>query len=75
LHLSVLRDLKELKQTAPRFMTQELDRNQCIHGRLQKFFQRGNVEILLILLRLLKMWSKCTFTKCFILSTPLVCAG
>jgi len=25
-----LSDLKDLNQTAPRFMTQELDRNQCI---------------------------------------------
>jgi len=29
-------------------MTQELDGNQCIHWRPQKFFQRRNVEILLI---------------------------
>jgi len=28
-----------LNQTAPHFMTQELDRNQCNHGRPQKFFQ------------------------------------
>jgi len=33
-------DLKELNQTAPRFTTQELDRNQSIHGRLQKCFHR-----------------------------------
>jgi len=33
--------LKELNQTVPSFMTQELDRNQCIHGRPQKFFQEG----------------------------------
>ena len=32
-------DLKELNQTASRFMTQELDRNQCIHGRPQNFFK------------------------------------
>jgi len=25
-----LSDLKELNQTVPRFMTQELDQNQCI---------------------------------------------
>jgi len=36
-----------LNQTAPRFMTQELDRKQCIHGRLQNFFQGGNVEVCL----------------------------
>jgi len=30
---------KNFYQTAPRFMTQELDRNQCMHGRPQKFFQ------------------------------------
>jgi len=30
-----------LKQTAPRFMTQELDRNQCIHGRPYKLFHGG----------------------------------
>jgi len=48
-----LSDLKELNQTAPRFITKELDRNQGIHGRQQKFSQGGNVEILLILYRLL----------------------
>jgi len=26
-------------------MTQELDRNHCIHERLQKFFQRGATSI------------------------------
>jgi len=31
--------LKELNQTAPCFMTQELHRNQCIHGRPKKYFQ------------------------------------
>jgi len=31
-----LSDLQELNQTAPRLVTQELDRNQCIHWRLQK---------------------------------------
>jgi len=41
--------LSDLNQAAQRFMAQELDQNQCIHGRSQKFFQRGNVEILLIL--------------------------
>jgi len=47
-----LSDLKEFNQTAPRFMTQELDRGQA-NGRPQKFFQAGdNVEILLILCRL-----------------------
>jgi len=30
---------KELNQTALRFMTQEYDQNQCIHGRPQKYFQ------------------------------------
>jgi len=34
-----LSDLKKLNQTAPRFMTQESDRNQCIHGRPQNCFQ------------------------------------
>jgi len=34
-----LSDLKGLNQTAPRFMTQELDQSQCKHGRPQKFFQ------------------------------------
>jgi len=28
-----------LNQTAPLFLPQELDQNQCIHGRPQKFFQ------------------------------------
>jgi len=40
-------------------------------GRPQKFFQEGgNVEILLILFRLLTMQCKWTFTKRFTLSTP-----
>jgi len=30
-----------LNQTAPRFMNQELDRKQCIHERMQNFFQGG----------------------------------
>jgi len=38
-----LYDLHDLNQAATRFMTQELDRNQCIHGRQQKLFQGGNV--------------------------------
>jgi len=72
-----LSDLKGLNQTAPRFMTQELDRSQCIHWRPQKYFQGGgNVEIFLIIYRLLTMPSrKWTFTKRFILSTRFVCAG
>jgi len=53
LQLSFLSGLKELNQAVPRFMTQELDRNQCIHGRPQKRFQRSNVEILLIIYGLL----------------------
>jgi len=73
--LSFLSDLKELNRTAPRFTTQELDRNQCTHGRPQKIFQRGQRQILLIIFRLLTMQCKCTFTKRFTLSTPLVCAG
>ena len=57
-------------------MAQDLDRNQRIHGRLQKYFQGGgNVVILLTLYRLLTMPCKWTFTKRFTLSTPLVCAG
>jgi len=36
-----LSDLKKLNQTVPHFMTQELDRNQCIHGSPQKFFKGG----------------------------------
>jgi len=36
-------------------MTQESDRNQCIHWRLQKYFQGGNVTILLMVFRLLTM--------------------
>jgi len=35
-----LSDLKEFNQTAPRFMIQKLDQNQCIHGR-QQFFPVG----------------------------------
>ena len=48
-HLSILSDLKELHQATPHFMTKELDRNQCMHGLPQKFFQGGNIEILFIL--------------------------
>jgi len=70
-----LRDINELNQTAPRFMTQDIDQNQCIHGCPQKFFQGSNVEILFILFRLLTMQWKWTFTKLFTLSAPLVCAG
>jgi len=41
-----LSDLKELNQTESRFMTQELDRNQCIPwASLEIFPGRGNVEI------------------------------
>jgi len=69
LGLLFLNDLKYLNQTAPRFMNQELDRNQCIHGSLQKFFLGVNVEILLILFRLLTMQCKWTFTKRFTLYT------
>jgi len=65
--------LKELNRTAPRFITQELDRNQCKHERPQKFFQGEYVDILLILFRLLTMQCKWTFTKRFTLSTTLVC--
>jgi len=32
-----LSDLKELNETAPRFIIQELDQNHCIHGRWQNF--------------------------------------
>jgi len=35
-----LSDLKELNQTPPRFMTQELDRNQCIHC-IRRYSARG----------------------------------
>ena len=34
-------DLKELNQITPRFITQELNRNQCIRGRPQKLFESG----------------------------------
>jgi len=30
-----------IEPTEVRFMTQELERNQCIHGRPQKIFQVG----------------------------------
>jgi len=30
-----------MNQTAQLFMTQELDRNQCTHGRTRNFFQGG----------------------------------
>jgi len=68
--------LKRIEPTAPHFMTQEFYQYQCIHGRQQKFLQGwGNVEILLILFRLLTMQCKWMFTKRFTLSTPIVCAG
>jgi len=71
-----LSDLKEMNQTTPRFVTQKFNRYQYIHGRPQKFFQDGvNVEILLILYRLLTMQRKWMFAKRFPLSPPLVCAG
>jgi len=40
-----------------------------VYGRPQKLFQGGNVDILLILFRLLAMQCKWTFTKRFTLST------
>jgi len=43
LEFIVLSDLKELNQTAPRFMTQELDLNQCIDGRPQNFSRWGEI--------------------------------
>jgi len=65
-----------LNQTAPRFMTQELDQNQCIPWTSAEIFPGwGNVQTLLILNRLLTMPWKWTFTKRFTLSTTLVCAG
>ena len=67
--------LKTIEPNSTRFMAQELDRNQCVHGRQQKFFLGGNVTILLSHFRLLTMQCKQTFTKRFTLSTPLVCAG
>jgi len=58
-HLSFLSDLKELNQTAPRFMTQELDRNQCIPWTSAEIFPGwGIAQILLILYRLLTMQCK-----------------
>jgi len=39
------------------------------HGRPQKIFQEGNVDILLIFVRLLTIQCKWTCTKCFYLST------
>jgi len=40
-------------------------------GRPHKLFQRGNVYILLIFVRLLMMQCKCKFTKRFTASTQL----
>ena len=40
-----------------------------------EIFHGGNVEVLLVLFRLLTMQCKWTFTKLFTLSIPLVCAG
>jgi len=48
-------------------------RSKSVH--LYKFFQRGNIDILLILFRLLVVQCTWTFTKCFSLSSPLACAG
>jgi len=53
-------------------MTQELDRNQCISLTSAEIFPGGgNVQILLILYRLLTMQCKWTFRKSFTLSTHL----
>jgi len=57
-------------------MTQELDRNQCIPWTSAEIFPGwGNVQILLILYRFLRMQRKWTFIECFTLSIPWVCAG
>jgi len=58
-----LSELKELNETAPRFMTPKLHRKQCIYGRPHKFFQGSNVKIFLILYRLLTIQCKWAFTK------------
>jgi len=55
-----------LNQTAPRFLTHELDQNQCIHGRTQEFFPGGKSRNLF---RLPTMSCKWTFTKRYTLST------
>jgi len=71
-----LSDLKELNQTPPPFMTQDLDQNQCIPWTSAEIFPGwGDVQISLILYRLLTMPCKWKFTKRFTLSTTLVCAG
>jgi len=41
----------------------------------EEIFPGDNVEILLMLFRLLAMHCKCTFTKHFTFSTPQICAG
>jgi len=64
---------EELNQTAPRFMTQELDRNQCIQV-CRRFF-RGKLRNLAYLFQVADDAMQKTFTKRFTLSTPLVCAG
>jgi len=68
-----LSDLKELNQTAPRFMTQELDRNQCIHER--PTFSRQQRRNFAYPSQAAHDKCKWTFTKRFTLSTALVCAG
>jgi len=54
-----LSDLKELNQTTPRFMTQEIDWNQCIPWTSAQIFSGwGNVQILLIVYRFLTIQCK-----------------
>jgi len=65
-----------LKQTAPLFLPQELDQISASMGVRINFSRgMGNVEILLILFRLLTMQCQWTFIKRFTLSTPLVCGA
>jgi len=58
-----LSDIKDMNQTALRFITQDLDRNQGTQGRPQKISQGSNVEILLIRFGLLTMQCKWTFAN------------
>jgi len=59
-----------------RFMTQELYRKQCIHGRPQKLFQGVERRNFAYPFQIADDQCKWTFTKRFTLSASLViCAG
>jgi len=56
-------------------MTQELDRNQCIHGRPQKLFQGGKRQNFAYPFQVADDAMQMDVHKTLYLSNPLVCAG